>query len=464
MNKLRGLLVIIIVVGAMFDIAGGQFNPRPRKPRPNKPPVKKIPSPAPAPQSQSTRPAAAVGRQSAPVYQSDEITANCSAGNFLKWKSLKVESSDCLVSPVIKVGREYEINHHRVIIDFSGSGSVELSVAHSASDDLTKVLEKKHLYSRFQKVVSGKEILVSSPYKGERCAWIIVRITREVTVDNIKHVGWRGKNTLYGHVGRDFSFAGGNLPYRIMYPRNYDRSKSYPLVISVHGSGGVGTDNIKNLEQVILARYLFTNYYNDDNYECFSVVPQILPNAAIPAPYHPAGQQGEPSVFHPDTDWHAVNEQGYYTQATLALIQALIKDKAINIDPQRVYFTGFSYGGKACWEFLKAAPDLFAGAISCGGWPMGRCYSDPRGQMLEQLKKEVSIYKHVPLRIFAGELDRMNLGSRAVGKELVEQGADVEYIEFPKTNHVSSAGKAWGNKEYISWLFNQKKPAKKIEP
>ena len=43
-----------------------------------------------------------------------------------------------------------------------------------------------------------------------------------------------------------------------------------------------------------------------------------------------------------------------------------MQEKLIPIDPNRLYFAGFSYGGKACWEFLKAAPDLFAAAMCHG--------------------------------------------------------------------------------------------------
>ena len=33
------------------------------------------------------------------------------------------------------------------------------------------------------------------------------------------------------------------LPYRFFVPQNYDRTKKYPLVVYLHGGGGVGDDN-----------------------------------------------------------------------------------------------------------------------------------------------------------------------------------------------------------------------------
>lgn len=33
------------------------------------------------------------------------------------------------------------------------------------------------------------------------------------------------------------------LPYRILYPKNYDPQKKYPLIVFLHGSGQRGDDN-----------------------------------------------------------------------------------------------------------------------------------------------------------------------------------------------------------------------------
>src|SRR5688572_2175495 len=38
------------------------------------------------------------------------------------------------------------------------------------------------------------------------------------------------------------------MPYQIMFPRNYDATKSYPIVIFLHGSDERGTDNEKQLK------------------------------------------------------------------------------------------------------------------------------------------------------------------------------------------------------------------------
>lgn len=385
-----------------------------------------------------------------------EITTCFSAKEILTWPYGKVNGTDCRVSPTLAAPAGYEVNHHRVIVNFVGSGIVKLSVAHSTSNRLDKAVENKRLHSTFRTLESSREVTVTSGQTSERYAWLILQTIGDVHISEIRYSFWRGRGTLAGHVARTFEFAGARLPYRLMYPRNYDPRKAYPLVLSVSGSGGVGTDNIRNMEKVILARYLFLNYFHDAKLQCFSLVPQIPPKSVIPRPYWPAGTLGRPTpIFHPDCA--VVNEQGWYVQAALALIQNLIDDTTINIDKDRIYCSGFSYGGKACWEFLKAAPNFFAAAACGAGWAVGRPYSDPNDspELLKQLKTEVQRYKHVPVHIFAGDQDHMRFAGRAVHRQIIAAGGNSTYIEFPRTNHVATAGRAWGRRKHIEWFFAQ---------
>lgn len=378
-----------------------------------------------------------------------------SGGDVDKWSEKEIDGNTCRVSPVIAGGVKAEFNFHRVTADFSGTGTIEVSVGYSGSNKIDEMIDKKNLRSSFLKLEAGKEIMVTSPYKGQRYAWVILRVSGEVAIRNIKYSCRQSMETLYGHVPGVFVYGGAKLPFRLMYPKNYDRRKSYPLVVSVSGSGGVGSDNSRSMEMITLARYLYTNYYHEKGLECFSLVPQIPPLNAIPAPFWPKGSRGAPSEYHPD--WPAVNAGGWYASASIQLIKELAVSSEVNIDINRIYMTGFSYGGKACWEFLKAEPVIFAAAASGGGWPVGRAYSDPEGKFLEQLKREVSLYKNVPVFIFAGGDDKMRLGSAAVNKEIVAQGGKTRFNIYKGAGHVASAGKGWGDIENIRWIFSKKR-------
>ena len=38
------------------------------------------------------------------------------------------------------------------------------------------------------------------------------------------------------------------LPYRILFPENYDASKKYPIILVLHGAGERGNDNEKQVD------------------------------------------------------------------------------------------------------------------------------------------------------------------------------------------------------------------------
>ena len=385
----------------------------------------------------------------------DTLARSFTGREVLSWPQRQVAGNTCRVSPPLTVPAGDEINHHRLRVFFTGAGTVELAVAHSAGTNLDYALAKPYLHSPFEALGSGKELLVSSTRARERCAWLLLRTRGNVQITRLEHRCWHGRGTIFGHVGRFFTFAGQKLPYRLMLPRNYDPRKAYPLVLSISGSGGIGTDNRRNMEMVILARYLFDRYYHDRELECFSLVPQIPPITVAPAPYWPKGPRGKPVA-----DYYAyieaAHENGWFVQATLALIRQLLADKTLNIDPDRIYYAGFSYGGRACWEFLKAGRDIFAAAICCAGWPIGRPGLAPTGPALRRLKQDVRRYKHIPVLIMHGQNDRrMRPGSQALHREILAQGGKSTYVVLPKANHVSSAGAAWGNRKYVAWLFKQ---------
>jgi parallel beta-helix repeat protein len=386
----------------------------------------------------------------------DYDTASYDANDILPGtKIVQNEGYECLVLPMAALSSTYEINHHEITVNYTGTGTCKISLGHSSSNNVDNVAATYYLTSPFTQVSSGQMHSVVSPYKNEHYSWLFIYIQGDVNIQSVDYEYWMGEGTLYGHTAQTYEFAGRDLPYRIMFPKNYDPNEKYPLVISVHGSLGVGTNNYSNMELSLLSRYLFTDYLDNPNMESISIVPQIPPfDGNIPEPYYPTGSQGEPvSPEHPD--WPAVNENGWYNQACLGLIYDLITSSNVSADPDRVYFTGFSYGGKACWEFLKSDSDLFAGAMSCGGWPIGRAYSNPLPDLYDALVLEVERYVQVPVSIFVGGQDNMRYGSHAVHEEITFQGGDSTLTIFDGVTHNGSGVRTYSNSTYVQWLFEQ---------
>ena len=112
---------------------------------------------------------------------------------------------------------------------------------------------------------------------------------------------------------REYKTADGHtLPYRLLYPKNYDKTKKYPVILFLHGAGERGNDNEK----------------------------QLTHGAKRPS------------------NWPL--------EATLAVVQQLTKQESV--DPRRLYIMGLSMGGMGTFEELYRHPNVFAAAAPiCGG-------------------------------------------------------------------------------------------------
>lgn len=67
------------------------------------------------------------------------------------------------------------------------------------------------------------------------------------------------------------SSQGDTLPYQILYPKDYDPTKKYPLILFLHGSGERGNDNEK---QLMHGSSLFTHEKNQNDFPAIVVFPQ----------------------------------------------------------------------------------------------------------------------------------------------------------------------------------------------
>jgi len=67
--------------------------------------------------------------------------------------------------------------------------------------------------------------------------------------------------------------------------------------LTISGSGGIGNDNVKNMEMVGLARFLYEVYFAQKEFACYSVAPQIPNQQDIPYPYWPKGTQAGPILI-----------------------------------------------------------------------------------------------------------------------------------------------------------------------
>ncbi|QHT71810.1 prolyl oligopeptidase family serine peptidase [Rhodocytophaga rosea] len=232
------------------------------------------------------------------------------------------------------------------------------------------------------------------------------------------HISGSTKALAQPFENRSFiNSQGDTLRYRLLKPLNYIPDKQYPMVVCLHGAGGWGRDNYRNIEGDLFARML-SKPENREKYPAFLFVPQCPPN------YSWGGFSNLPTVD------------------TLVFETITTLKKEFSIDENRLYVAGHSLGGYGTWSFIGRHPHTFAAAIPVAG---------AGDAALAENMQDVAIWAfhgandiHVPVS-----------GSRQVIESLRKAGADPRYTESPDGGH------GWKIAEdtpgVLDWLFTQKR-------
>ena len=152
-----------------------------------------------------------------------------------------------------------------------------------------------------------------------------------------------------------FEMDGSTLPYRILFPKNYDVQKKYPLILVLHGSGERGSDN---KAQLVHGASLFLA--NRNSCEAIVVFPQCAANSSW-------------ASIEVNKN-RADREFGFYEKSIptkdMLLVEGLLKHlrKTYPLDRNKMYVGGLSMGGFGTFEIVKRNPKWFAAAFPiCGG-------------------------------------------------------------------------------------------------
>jgi predicted peptidase len=204
-----------------------------------------------------------------------------------------------------------------------------------------------------------------------------------------------------------------NMPYRLFTPAGYDKTRKYPLIIWLHGSGSIGSDNFKQISGASLrGTHTWTAPAVQAAHPAFVLAPQL--------------RRGS---------WFSEMSQ------VLGLLDSL--EAEFSIDTSRIYIAGQSLGGFGTWDYLAAKPGLFAAAIPlCGG-----------GQV-----SNASAIAKIPVWAFHGAADRTVsvTESRNMIAAIKQAGGNPRYTEYPGVGHEVWV-KAFQEKGLVDWLFAQHK-------
>lgn len=210
--------------------------------------------------------------------------------------------------------------------------------------------------------------------------------------------------------------SGVTLPYRKFTP-DLVAGEKYPLVLSLHGHGESGTDNLSQVagNQQSLS---FATPERQGSDPSFIISPQTA--------------QGVP--FSGDgTGWWDPN----WRAAVIQLVEETIAANP-QIDQNRVYITGLSMGAFGSWGVLQERSDLFAGAVLVCG--MGEA------QIALAELTEFPIWVLHSADDIVVDIENPNSGKH-IFKAFEEQGIPVTWSEWsgvaPSAEQIAAAQTAW---------------------
>ena len=212
--------------------------------------------------------------------------------------------------------------------------------------------------------------------------------------------------------------AGRTIPYRLFMPARYDKQKTYPLVLWLHGGGGIGNDNLGQIsEDQVSGTRIWTKPENQALHPTFVLVPQ------------------SPRAWASPTDAELSSE----LRIALEILSSVRKE--FPIDSQRIYVMGQSNGGLATWALVTRNPRLFAAAIivcSVGAFP-----------------RQADQVVRLPIWAFQGSADLPGItATREMIAAIRKSGGNPRYTEYQGAGH-DIWDRVFKEPMLVNWLFAQ---------
>ena len=221
------------------------------------------------------------------------------------------------------------------------------------------------------------------------------------------------------------------LYYRVLYPKDYDSTKKYPVLFFLHGAGERGNDNEK---QLIHGAKLFLREDVSDKYKAIVIFPQCSRNDYWSNVLRDHEDKSRNFYFLED------GPPNRYMVLAQELVTLVLNTYPVKKD--QVYVGGLSMGGMGTFEIVKRMPGIFAAAFPiCGG-------ANPATAVK---------MKNVRWWIFHGAKDDVvpPFHSEKMVTALKTAGAKVKFTLYPNANH-NSWDSALAEPGLLEWLFGQR--------
>lgn len=239
----------------------------------------------------------------------------------------------------------------------------------------------------------------------------------------------KNSNFELGKVLNHFYFfeeANKNQSYSLYIPNSYDNSKSYPLIILLHGLGG-------NPNQIISYKGIITEAENRG---------YIL---AAPYGYNERGWYGSRGNgkdgigFGKDND---PDNLGELSEKDVLNVLKIMK-KEFSVNPNQIYLLGHSMGGAGALHLASTYPNEWGGLV---------CLA-PAFQPYQGSYSNLQNLKHLPVYVVTGDKDRL-VPVRTVRpwiREMKILNMNVQYNEIKGGRHFRTIAR---NPDMISAVYD----------
>tara|TARA_B100000902_G_scaffold399300_1_gene469501 strand:- start:2692 stop:3558 length:867 start_codon:yes stop_codon:yes gene_type:complete len=227
-------------------------------------------------------------------------------------------------------------------------------------------------------------------------------------------------------------YSVGPMQYRLLKPIGLDSKKKYPVIVSLHGAGGKGADNRKQLKgwnKILAGKQIRTKY------ACYVLAPQA------------------------NRMWNATD---------LKNIKNVIS-KLPSVDMSRIYILGHSMGGHGTYILIQIDPNYFAAAAPSAG----------AGRPSTEAFIDVSLIKDLPIWAFHGDKDRVCPIDRAqkVFDDMKRLNGNMKFTIWSGDKHAiaekmfigsdngttyTSSSRCNSEADFMKWLFAQKRLKKQV--
>jgi predicted peptidase len=258
---------------------------------------------------------------------------------------------------------------------------------------------------------------------------------RRVPIEALRRQGPALATAFASHVYENTK--GESMPYRLYSPSNPNPGRRYPLVVFLHGAGGSGSDNRKQLQGAnMFGALVWTLPEVQARHPAFVLAPQSDVNwpCVVIDPERPARRPAD-LTFCPSS------VLGTGARLAFEIIDRLLEQ--LPIDHDRIYITGHSMGGAGTWHMIAHRPGFFAAAVPVCGHPA---------------PDTASTVKDVPIWNFHGTDDVVEPveTSRVMIDAVRKAGGHPRHTEYTGVGHNAFMW-AYTEPALIEWLFAQKR-------